>query len=63
LCNSYGWGYSAEEFQWVLKIGVWARRRIESGSALEANLAGQFYEYEVRNQKHRKGKRLTEKSR
>jgi hypothetical protein len=54
LCNNYRWDYSAEEFQWILKIGVWARRQMESGSALGAELAGQFYEYEIRNQKRRK---------
>ena len=26
LCNNYRWDYSAEEFQWLLKIEVWARR-------------------------------------
>jgi hypothetical protein len=27
LCNGYRWAYSAEEFQWVMKIGVWAGGR------------------------------------
>src|SRR5256885_658777 len=25
LCNHYRWNYLSEEFQWTLKIGVWAR--------------------------------------
>src|SRR3712207_8439206 len=29
LCNNYRWDYSPEEFQLVLKIGVWARTRSE----------------------------------
>jgi hypothetical protein len=54
LCNNYRWDYSAEEFQWVLKIGVWARRRMESGSTRGTELAIGFYEHEVRNYKRRK---------
>lgn len=53
LCNNYRWDYSAEEFQWILKIGVWARRQMESGSLSGSELARRFYEYEVRNQKRR----------
>ena len=29
LCNGYRWDYDPEEFQWLLKIGVWARRQME----------------------------------
>src|SRR5690349_20829394 len=29
LCNNYRWDYSPEEFQWILKLGVWARTQIE----------------------------------
>ena len=34
LCNNYRWDYDAEEFQWVLKIGVWARLQMEKGGQL-----------------------------
>src|SRR6476620_2742107 len=51
LCNNYRWDYSPEEFQWVLKIGVWARRQMERRSALGTELAARFYEYEVRTEK------------
>jgi hypothetical protein len=29
LCNGKRWFYSPEEFQWILRIGVWARKQIE----------------------------------
>src|ERR1700712_4814790 len=29
LCNNYRWDYLPEEFQAILKIGVWARTQIE----------------------------------
>jgi hypothetical protein len=32
LCNGYRWASSAEEFQWVMKIGVWAPRQMERRS-------------------------------
>ena len=31
LCHNYRWDYSPEEFQWVLKIGVWARTQMKDG--------------------------------
>jgi 5-methylcytosine-specific restriction endonuclease McrA len=31
LCNNFRWDYDPEEFQWVLKIGVWARLQMEKG--------------------------------
>jgi 5-methylcytosine-specific restriction endonuclease McrA len=32
LCNNYRWDYSAEEFQWILKLGVWLRTQMERGT-------------------------------
>jgi hypothetical protein len=53
LCNGYKWAYSQEEFQWVLKIGVWARHQMERHSALgEAMLHG-FFDYECRREARR----------
>jgi hypothetical protein len=48
LCNGYKWSYGAEEFQWVLKIGVWARRQMEAGSALGEGMLRGFFEYDRR---------------
>src|SRR5262249_11663741 len=30
LCNNYRWDYGSEEFQWILKIGVFMRTQIEN---------------------------------
>jgi len=54
LCNNYRWDYSAEEFQWVLKIGVWARKLMESRSRLGTEMRNRFFENEVRRQKRRR---------
>ena len=54
LCNNYKWDYSASEFQWVLKIGVWARRQMESNSRLGSELARRFFDYELRRQGRRR---------
>ena len=29
LCNNYRWDYRPEEFQYILKLGVWTRTQIE----------------------------------
>jgi hypothetical protein len=53
LCNSYRWAYSPEEFQWVLKIGVWARRQMETDSALGQTMLGGFFDYDRRRHARR----------
>jgi hypothetical protein len=42
LCNNYRWDYSAEEFQYILKIGVWARTQIERQSDIGVEVARGF---------------------
>jgi 5-methylcytosine-specific restriction endonuclease McrA len=54
LCNNYRWDYSPEELQWVLKIGIWARKQIETGSPLGVRISEVFYRYEIRRQKRRR---------
>ena len=34
LSNNYRWDYSADEFQAILKLGVWMRTEIEHKSTL-----------------------------
>lgn len=53
LCNNYRWDYDSEEFQWVLKIGVWARLQMESNSALGATMLERFFGYEVQRHSRR----------
>jgi hypothetical protein len=54
VCNNYRWDYSPEEFQWIMKIGVWARLQMENGSVLGAAIARQFHKHERRNKGRRK---------
>jgi 5-methylcytosine-specific restriction endonuclease McrA len=56
LCNNYRWDYDQEGFQWVLKIGVWARRQMESGTHLGSNMLEPFYKYEIQRHKRRSSK-------
>jgi 5-methylcytosine-specific restriction endonuclease McrA len=53
LCSNYRWDYDPEEFQWVLKIGVWARLQMEKGGQLGDSMLSAFSAYE----KHRQGRR------
>jgi 5-methylcytosine-specific restriction endonuclease McrA len=55
LCNNYRWDYSAEEFQWVLKIGVWTRFHMEKGTPLAEELLLRFCKYE----EQREGRKTT----
>ena len=54
LCNNYRWNYSPDEFQWVLKIGVWARLVMEQGKPLGQQMSEQFCAYERRRVSRRK---------
>lgn len=42
LCNNYRWDYLPDEFQLILKLGVWARTQIENETALGRSLAVAF---------------------
>jgi len=53
ICNGYRWDYSAEEFQWILKIGVWARTGMRKNSALGRAMAAAFFNHELRRQNRR----------
>ena len=46
ICNNYRWHYGAEEFQWILKLGVWARTQIEERTSLGTALAEKFIKHE-----------------
>lgn len=47
LCNNYRWDYLAEEFRYVLKIGVWARTQIERETPIGREIAERFGHYEA----------------
>jgi hypothetical protein len=47
LCNNYRWDYTAEEFQHVLKLGVWLRTQIERKTPLGLQAAKAFLTHEA----------------
>ncbi len=53
LCNNYRWDYSAEEFQWILKLGVWVKTQIERDTDLGLELRDAFHRYERARQNRR----------
>jgi len=57
ICNNYRWFYGTEEFQWILKLGVWLRTQIESETALGRLAAKAFCSHErTRAGRRRAGK-------
>lgn len=46
LCNNYRWFYSAEEFQWILKLGVWFRTKIEKRDKIALDFTEKFIRHE-----------------
>jgi 5-methylcytosine-specific restriction endonuclease McrA len=46
LCNNYRWDYSADEFQTILKLGVWVRTEIEHKSTLGLKVADRYLAHE-----------------
>ncbi|GIW52805.1 MAG: hypothetical protein KatS3mg081_2160 [Gemmatimonadales bacterium] len=47
LCNNYRWDYLPEEFQLILKLGVWTRTQIEKGTVIGRSIEDQFLKYEA----------------
>jgi hypothetical protein len=55
LCNRCRWFYSPEEFQWILKIGVWARKQMEDqNSKIGIAMLPEFWRNETIPHKRRK---------
>ena len=54
LCNNYRWDYLPEEFQWILKIGVWAHGQMKNGGTLGSAMLERFFVYEVNRQQRRR---------
>lgn len=53
-CNNYRWDYLPEEFQLILKLGVWARTQIERDTTVGKNVATAFSASETRRNKRRR---------
>jgi hypothetical protein len=54
LCNNYRWDYLPEEFQLILKIGVWARTNVEKDTRLGREIAAAFLRYDQSRFKRRR---------
>lgn len=48
LCNNYRWDYLPEEFQLILKLGVWARTQVANRTAAGRVVAARFATHERR---------------
>jgi hypothetical protein len=48
LCNNYRWHYLPEEFQYIMKLGVWAKKQIEKETAVGEKIAAGFVQQERR---------------
>lgn len=53
-CNNYRWDYLAEEFQEILKLGVWARTQAERQTGVGKQIAEGFSKYEKQKIRRRK---------
>jgi 5-methylcytosine-specific restriction endonuclease McrA len=48
LCNNYRWHYLPEEFQYIMKLGVWAKYQVEKETAVGEKIAAGFVQHERR---------------
>ena len=48
LCNNYRWHYLPEEFQYIMKLGVWAKYQVEKETAVGEQIAAGFVQHERR---------------
>jgi hypothetical protein len=54
LCNGYRRHFESDEFQWILKLGVWIRTQIANETPLGLLAAKRFCEHEQRRAGRRK---------
>ena len=53
-CNNYRWHYLPEEFELILKLGVWARTQIEKGTQIGQEIETKFSKCELNRINRRK---------
>ena len=53
-CNNYRWDYLPEEFELILKLGVWARTEVEKGTSVGLVIEKKFSQKEAKRQARRK---------
>jgi hypothetical protein len=54
LCNTIRWDHLPKEMQWLMKIGVWARKQMEGKSELGMKMLASFLENEKRREMRKK---------
>ncbi|HSI65688.1 MAG TPA: HNH endonuclease [Candidatus Saccharimonadia bacterium] len=57
ICNNYRWFYGTEEFQWILKLGVWLRTQIELQTTLGMAAGSAFHAYDQKRARRRVAKK------
>jgi hypothetical protein len=53
-CNGSRWDYSPEEIQWILKMGVWARKQMEAKTPIGVKMVELFYQREKATEERRR---------
>jgi 5-methylcytosine-specific restriction endonuclease McrA len=53
-CNNYRWHYGAEEFQEIMKLGIWTKTQITRQTKLGMEVAEEFVKYEKNRIKRHK---------
>ncbi len=56
-CNNYRWHYSSEEIKWILKLGIWAKTKIDHNDSIGKIIASEFVKKEIAREKRRKNPR------
>ena len=57
LCNGSRWFYSDEEFKWILRMGVWARKQIEDRPRIGRRMVPDFLAHERKKEKRRESRK------
>lgn len=58
-CNNYRWDYSPSEIQWILKLGVWLKTKIQTKSEEGLCVLPSLIRDEIKREKRRKNPRLS----
>jgi hypothetical protein len=58
-CNNYRWDYQADEFQEILRLGVWLRTQVEHRTSIGSEAAHAFAVYERQRLRRRRAQRET----
>jgi hypothetical protein len=53
-CNNYRWDYLPEEFELILKLGVWSKTQVMRGTKIGKAIQEQFAKHEGRRTARRK---------